>query len=153
MPLPQVPEALAKGVVDGVIIPYEIVPAIKANELTRFHSETDPSQPAIYTTTFLFAMNKARYETLSEKQRKVLDANSGIELSGWMGKIFFDGDEIGRSTVAADSINVIQPEVLQQWRELAQPIIDEWVNEMNQQGKNGNALLDSARSLTQKHNP
>ena len=79
----QVPEALAKGVIDGTIVPYEIVPAIKADELTKFHSETDASEPAIYTTTLLFAMNKARYEGLSARQKEVLDANSGVELSGW----------------------------------------------------------------------
>jgi TRAP-type C4-dicarboxylate transport system substrate-binding protein len=88
-------------------VPYEIVPAIKANELTKFHSETDPSEPAIYTTTFVFAMNKARYEGLSAKQKEVLDANSGVELSGWIGKIFTEGDQTGRASVAANSIIVI----------------------------------------------
>src|SRR5712691_10242321 len=77
MPLPQIPEALSKGVIDGVIVPWEIVPAIKVNELAKYHSETDPAQPAIYTTAFVFAMNKARYESLSAEQRKVIDANSG----------------------------------------------------------------------------
>ena len=151
MPVPQVPEALAKGVIDGTIVPWEIVPAIKANELTRFHSETDPTQPSIYTTTFLFAMNKARYDALSEKQKAVLDANSGVELSGWIGKVFSDADKTGRSTVDADSINVIAQTELKQWQKLAQPLFDDWVQEMNQRGANGTALLTSARTLTEKH--
>ncbi len=151
MPVPQVPEALAKGVIDGTIVPYEIVPAIKANELTRFHSETDPTQPSIYTTTFLFAMNKARYNALSDKQRAVLDANSGVELSGWIGKVFAEADEIGRSTVDADSINVIAQTELKEWQKLAQPLFEDWVQEMNRRGANGEALLDSARKLTRKY--
>jgi len=151
MPLPQVPEALAKGVIDGTIVPWEIVPAIKANELTHFHSETDPSEPAIYTTTFVLAMNKDRYNNLSKKQKAVLDANSGSELSGWIGNVFSDGDAVGRASVDPDSINVIPASELQQWQKLAQPITDEWVEEMNQRGANGKALLESARELTKKY--
>ena len=151
MPLPQVPEALAKGVIDGTIVPYEIVPAIKANELTHFHSETDPSEPAIYTTTFVLAMNKDRYNNLSAKQKAVLDANSGLELSGWIGKLFSDGDALGRASVDPDSINVIPASELKQWQKLAQPITDEWVEEMNQRGADGKALLESARELTRKY--
>ncbi len=151
MPVPQVPEALAKGVIDGTIVPYEIVPGIKANELTRFHSETDPAQPSIYTTTFLFAMNKARYKGLSDKQKAVLDANSGVELSGWIGKVFSEADANGRATVDADSINVIAQSELSQWQKLAQPLFDDWVQEMNARGADGNALLDSARKLTREY--
>ncbi len=151
MPLPQVPEALAKGVIDGTIVPYEIVPAIKANELTKFHSETDPSEPAIYTTTFLLAMNKARYEGLTAKQKEVLDANSGVELSAWIGKVFLEADAAGRATINAKNINVIPAEELKEWRKLAQPLFDEWAQEMNRKGADGNALLNSARTLARKH--
>jgi TRAP-type C4-dicarboxylate transport system substrate-binding protein len=151
MPVPQVAEALSKGVIDGAIVPYEIVPAIKANELTKFHSETDPSEPAIYTTTFVFAMNKARYEGLSASQKEVLDANSGVELSGWIGKVFSEADQTGRGTVPASSINVIPKTEIQNWKKVAQPVIDGWVEEMNERGEDGSALLESARNLTQKY--
>ncbi|KPK32225.1 MAG: C4-dicarboxylate ABC transporter [Betaproteobacteria bacterium SG8_40] len=153
MPIPQVPEALAKGVIDGTIVPYEIVPAIKADELTRFHSETPSSEPAIYTTTLLFAMNKARYEGLSAKQKEVLDANSGVELSGLAGRIFGEADVAGKATLDPDSINVIPPEEIEEWKKLAQPVITGWVDEMDGRGADGNALLNSARRLTQKYNP
>ncbi len=49
MPVPQVPEALAKGVIDGTLLPYEVMPALKVDELTRYHSEPGPDQPKIYT--------------------------------------------------------------------------------------------------------
>jgi len=151
MPLPQVPEALSKGVIDGVVVPYEIVPAIKVNELTKFHSEPDPSQAAIYTTVFLFAMNSARYDSLSPSQKKVIDAHSGVEMSGRMGKVMSDADAIGRNSVPADSINIIAAAEVQQWVTLSQPVIDRWVEAMNERGADGNALLQSARRLTEKY--
>ncbi len=151
MPLPQVPEALSKGVIDGVVVPYEIIPAIKANELTKFHSEPDSSQAAIYTTVFLFAMNSARYDKLSASQKKVIDAHSGVELSGRIGKVMSDADAIGRNSVAADSINTIPAAEVRDWVQLTQPVIDRWVEEMNERGADGKALLASARRLTEKY--
>jgi TRAP-type C4-dicarboxylate transport system substrate-binding protein len=151
MPLPQVPEALSKGVIDGVVVPYEIIPAIKVNELTKFHSEPDPSQPAIYTTVFLFAMNRARYASLSPSQKQVIDAHSGVEFSGRFGKVMSDADAVGRNSVPADSINVIATAEVQNWVTLSQPVIDHWVEEMNKRGADGKALLESARRLTQKY--
>ena len=55
MPVPQVGEALSKGVIDGAVIPWEVVPSDKVQELTKFHIETDPARPAFYTSTFIFA--------------------------------------------------------------------------------------------------
>jgi TRAP-type C4-dicarboxylate transport system substrate-binding protein len=146
MPVSQVPEALSKGVIDGALVPYEVVPAIKANELTKFHSETGPSYPALYTTVFIYAMNKARYESLPPELRKVIDANSGISLSGDIGRIFGESD-VGPRKALQDSVNIIPRDELDKWRKLVQPVIDGWVQEVTTKGANGAALLDSARKL------
>ena len=42
MPLPALGDALSKGVVDGYMLPWEVIPSIKAHEFTKFESETDP---------------------------------------------------------------------------------------------------------------
>jgi len=81
MPVPQVGEALSKGVIDGAVIPWEVVPSVKVQELTKFHIETDPARPAFYTSTFIFAMNKAKYASLPPDLKKVIDANSGQAFS------------------------------------------------------------------------
>jgi TRAP-type C4-dicarboxylate transport system substrate-binding protein len=64
MPLPQIPDALAKGTIDGCVIPWEVVPSVKVHELTKFHSQFDSAGGALYTTTFVMAMNKAKYNSL-----------------------------------------------------------------------------------------
>lgn len=152
MPLPQVPEALSKGVIDGVVVPYEIIPAIKVTELTKFHSEPDSTQPAIYTTVFLFAMNNARYDALSPGQKKVIDAHSGVDMSGRMGKVMSNADAIGRNSVPDDSVNIIPAAEVQQWVTLSKEVTTHWVEEMNERGADGKALLQSARRLTEKYN-
>jgi TRAP-type C4-dicarboxylate transport system substrate-binding protein len=151
MPVSQVAESLSKGVIDGALVPFEVVPAIKANELAKFHSVSDPSEPAIYVTTFLFGMNQAKYESLPADLKKVIDANSGIEVSGLIGRVFAEGDITGRKTISEDAINVIPKAEIETWKKLAQPVTEGWVKDMNGKGLDGMKLLQAARDLIAKH--
>lgn len=151
MPVPAVGEALAKGVIDGALVPYEVVPSVKIQEMVKFHSETDPDEPAIYTSTFMFVMNKARYDSLPADLRKVIDANSGADLSARIGGVFLQADAEGKKLTKGNTTNVIPRAELAQWKKAAQPVADAWVAEMNGKGLNGQQLLDGARALLQKH--
>ncbi len=150
MPVPQVPEALAKGVIDGALLPYEVVPALKADELTRFHSEPASGQPKIYTSVFVFGMNNARYQSLPMDLKKVIDDNTGIELSARIGRIFGEAEMVNRDKLPADSINIIPAEEISRWQKLGKAITDGWVRDITTTGVDGKALLKAAqRSIEQ----
>lgn len=151
MPVPAVGEAISKGVIDGAVVPYEVVPSVKIQELVKFHSETDPVEPAFYTSTFIFAMNKARYDGLSADLKKVIDANSGQGLSGQIGKVFLAADAEGKKLTTRNTTNVIPKEELANWKKAGQPVIDGWVSDLNGKGANGQQLLDAARALIAQH--
>ncbi len=151
MPVPAVSESLAKSVIDGALVPYEVVPAVKIQELVKFHSETDPAEPAIYTSVFLLAMNKARYESLPPDLKKVIDANSGKALSGMAGKAFLQADEEGKKTTTKNTTNVIPKSELESWKKVGQTVTDAWVAEVTANGANGKMLLDNARALIVKN--
>lgn len=151
MPVPQVGDALSKGVIDGAVVPYEVVPSVKLHELAKYHSETDPAEPAFYTSTFVFAMNKAKYDGLPPDLKKVIDANSGLALSGEIGKAFLQADGIGKRGVNRNTINVIPASELAQWKTLGAKLAADWVTEMNGKGLNGTRLIDDARALIAKH--
>ena len=153
MPVPQVSEALAKGVIDGAVIPWEVVPAVKVEQLTRHHTETDPKFPALYTAIFLFAMNSAKYQSLPADLRKVIDANSGAELSAWAGRIFQQADVPGRKLAEErkNQFYMVPAEELERWRKTAQVVADDWVKDMSGKGHDGKALIESARGLIRQH--
>ncbi|MBI3149577.1 MAG: TRAP transporter substrate-binding protein [Betaproteobacteria bacterium] len=153
MPVPQVPEALSKGVIDGAVLPWEVVPAIKVQELVKFHSEGDPAARALYTSVFIFAMNKAKYASLPADLKKVIDANSGPETSAWIGKVW-DDSATGARKLAVDrknQFNTIPAAELKKWEAAAAPLADEWVKDVSAKGHDGKALLQSARDLIGKH--
>jgi len=153
MPLPSIPDALSKGTIDGCVIPWEVVPAVKVNELTKFHSEFPSTGPALYTTTFVMAMNKPKYDGLAPDLKKIIDANSGSAASAWLGKTQQSNDPLGRKS-ATDRNNTIYSfttEQTQEFQKLSAAIDDEWMADMDKRGFKGKALFDSAKALIAKH--
>lgn len=153
MPLPQIPDALSKGTIDACVIPWEVVPSVKVHELTKFHSEFDNSAGALYTTTFVLTMNKPKYDSLAPDLKKVIDANSGMATSAWLGKTQQSNDAAGRKT-AVDRGNTIYQFTAAQREEfvkLSARVDDEWVADMDKRGFKGAQLLQTARELIAKH--
>ena len=153
MPLPSIPDALSKGTINGCVIPWEVVPSVKVNELTKFHAEFDPAGGSLYTTTFVMAMNKAKYNSMAPDLKKVIDNNSGMATSGWLGKVQQGNDPIGRKSASDrnNTIFTVSAADAQDFRRKSRPIEVEWVEDMNKRGLDGKKLLDTARALIEKH--
>ncbi len=147
MPVPAIPEALSKGVVDATVIPWEVVGALKVSELVKNHTEFPGN--AIYTTTFIFAMNKDKYESLPDDLKAIIDANSGEEFSAFAGKTM-QADDAGPRAAAVEmgnNIITLTPEQTAAWKEAAQGTIDEWTAEMDGKGLDGTGLRKRAAEL------
>jgi TRAP-type C4-dicarboxylate transport system substrate-binding protein len=153
MPLPGIPDALSKGTIDACVIPWEVVPSVKVHELTKFHTEFDNTGPALYTTTFVMAMNRPKYESLAPDLKKVIDANSGLATSAWLGKTQQGNDPIGRKAAVdhGNTIYKVTPAEREQFVKLSAPIDEEWVADMNKRGFKGAELLSSAKALIAKN--
>lgn len=152
MPVPQVPEALSQGVIDGAVVPWEVVPALRLQEMVRHHTEI-PGSPTLYTTSFILAMNRAKYDGLAPELRRALDACSG-QVAAAMAAVPWD--ERG-PVVEADvrrrgnEILAISEEEKQRWIRATQPVTEAWVAQTRERGFDGAALLAEARALVAKH--
>ncbi len=153
MPLPAITDALNKGAINGCVIPWEVVPSVKVNELTKFHAEFNPAGGSLYTTTFVMAMNKAKYNSLAPDLKKVLDNNSGMATSAWLGKTQQGNDAIGRKSASdrGNTIYTISATEAQEFRRTARYVEFDWAQDMNKRGFDGKKLLDTARGLIEKH--
>jgi len=151
MPVPAVSEGLSKGVIDGTTIPWEVTAALKVPELVKNHTEF--SGAALYTLTFVLAMNKDKYNALPDDLKAVIDQNSGEEFSVFAGGTQADADGPARDNAVALGNNIItlDAEATKEWRALSQPIYDEWVADMKGKGIDGQALIDEARMLIDKY--
>ncbi len=148
MPVPQVPESLSRNVIDGTVIPWEVTRALRVAELVDTHTEFGGDR-SFYTTFFLFAMNRDSYDNLPEDLRAVIDANSGIETSAWVGRVMDEGDEPAREIAVerGNTIVTIEGDELARWQEAAETVVESWIADMAAQDIDGQALIDSLNAL------
>jgi len=153
MPIPQVTEALSKSVIDGAMVPWEVAPALKLQEVAKYHLDTAPGVPKMSNSIFVLAMNPAKYDGMPADLKKILDANTGIEFSRHIGKVF-DGTTAPGIKLARDAggvFDTLSPAEYARWQKACEPVVTEWIGEAAAKGANGQALYDDARALLKKY--
>jgi TRAP-type C4-dicarboxylate transport system substrate-binding protein len=153
MPVPQLPEAMSKGVVDGTSLPWEVVPALKIDEIAKTHTETPPGQPTMSNTIFAVVMNQAKYDSLPAELKKVIDANSGVGASQMAGRIW-DGTIAPARKSALEkkaTINVITAAEYERWKKATENVDKDWFTEVAAKGGNGPALLEDAKAMIKRY--
>ena len=153
MPVPAVTDAVSKGVVDGYVLPWEVIPSIKAHEVVKYHTETDPQMPALYTAVFLLAMNPKKYESLPPDLKAIIDRNSGFETSGALGRLWDASKPPGRQPAVdrGNTFYTVPATELSQWERATRVLYADWISDMNKRGHDGNAMLADARALITKY--
>jgi TRAP-type transport system periplasmic protein len=152
MPVPQVPEALAQRVIDGAVIPWEVIPALKVNELVRNHTEI-PGSPTLYTATFVLAMNRPKYEGLPADLKTAIDKNSG-QIAATMAGAMWDEQALIVSDAVrkrGNTIITLSEDEKARWRKTTEPVVEAWVKQVKERGIDGGKLLDSFRALVAKY--
>jgi TRAP-type C4-dicarboxylate transport system substrate-binding protein len=149
MPVTALADAMNKGVLDGAVVPWEVVPAVKVHEVARFHTETDPNVPALYTAVFLLAMNPKTYDRLAPELKAVIDRNSGLELSTQAGRLWEQQKAPARKLAQdrGNTVIVVPAAELANWQRAAQPVLVEWIADMKRRQIDGDVLLADARAL------
>jgi TRAP-type C4-dicarboxylate transport system substrate-binding protein len=139
-------------VVDGTTIPYEISLPLKIHELVKYHMEFEDGT-RLGTAVFLFGMNQARYDSLPDDLKKVIDANSGPNIAKQIGQVWMDVEGPGRRAALEagnefiDWPNADQPA----WQAAIQPAIDRWLAEVDSAGIDGEGLLAAAEAAVAAH--
>jgi len=107
----------------------------------------------LYTSFFVFAMNKAKYEALPPDIRKVIDANSGMEASKWAGRVMDEGDAPGIAAAKAAGNKLITLDAAEtaRWKAAAAPIAEAWVKEMASKGYPAAEMLADAKALIARY--
>lgn len=154
MPAPAVTESVAKNVIDGATLPWEAMTSFKMQEICKTHTETGPKHAKISNAFFVFAMNLGKYNSLPPELKKVIDQNSGREVSAWVGKVW-DSNTAAARKIAVDrgsTMNILSDAEYRRWEKVTEQVDDEWVKEVDAKGGNGKALLNDAKALLKKYN-
>jgi TRAP-type C4-dicarboxylate transport system substrate-binding protein len=152
MPVPEVPQALTTGVIDGAVIPWEVFGSLRIESVTKDHTEFGAENGGMATSVMALVMNNAKYDALPDDLKKVIDDNSGAALVALAGKALDDAEAAERQKAidAGGTITVIPEEGLAEWTTASQPVSDAWVKAMTDAGHDGQAMLDDAKAMLAK---
>ncbi|MBE0622632.1 MAG: TRAP transporter substrate-binding protein [Burkholderiales bacterium] len=152
MPVPQLPQALSKKIVDGALIPWEIIPALKLQDQTEYDIE-GPNKSRFGTTTFQVSMNKARWDKLPADIQKAFRDASGPDWWQKVGDIWAANDD-GGIALAVKSGNkhiMLTDTEMEAFHTKLESVVDKWVAEVKGKGIDGAALVAKARKLIAKY--
>ena len=152
MPVPDLPQSLSKGVVEGAMIPFEIIPALNIQDQTDYQIE-GADKTRFGTTAFQVSMNKARWDSLPEDVQQAFRDASDEEWLREVGEIWRAQEERGiEIAVAAGNEHItLTEEQTQAFREVLEPVVDRWIEEVSGKGIDGEALVQTARRLLDEH--
>ncbi len=153
-PLPKIPQLLSKGVIDGALLPFEIAPAVKMQDLVSHFSILEGNQPRLNTSVFSFLMNPTSYKKLPTDLKRVIDGLSGRNISVGAAETWAGIEVPGRKVMASKSKNkfhTIPASEVAKMREAAKPAIAQWLKAMKGRNINGQELLDDARAMVAKY--
>jgi TRAP-type C4-dicarboxylate transport system substrate-binding protein len=150
-PVPQIPQLLAKGVVDGVMIPYEVVPPLKVHENVKYH--VDVTGPRMNASVFLMAMNRNSYAKLPADLKKVIDNNSRHKLAPFAGHVWVNNEKPGfaLSKKQGNEFITLNATETAKIRAAGEKAIERWIADVAKKGIDGRALLKDARAMIARH--
>lgn len=152
MPVPELPVAISKGVVDGALIPYEVSLPLRLHELTNSHTEI-VGERGLYTAVFLLIMNKDKFNSLPTLLQEIIDNNSGLTMAQIAGRLWDQSEIPGKQAAidSGDSFYTIRGEELRKWRLITNKVRNTWIKEMSAKGIDGKELIDEAENLIKKY--
>ncbi|GGA54031.1 TRAP transporter substrate-binding protein [Pelagibacterium lentulum] len=151
MPVPEVPQSLSRGVIDGTTIPWQVTLALRTSDIVTHHTEFSGDH-GLYTQTFAFVMNQGTYDRMPEDLQAIIDANSGVEWAGRFGAANDADDLVAReqAQLAGNTIHMLDAAETVRWQEAAQVTIENWYAEAQAAGFDGHALHQRAIELVEQ---
>ena len=75
MPLPDVPQSLSKNAIDGAVLPMEVFPAFKFQQLTKYTTEIKGGG-GFGGSVLLLLMNKDKFNSLPKDLQAILEEST-----------------------------------------------------------------------------
>lgn len=151
MPVPDVPQSLSKGAIDGAMLPFEIMPPLKLHELTKY-SILGEDGSRFGTSVFLFMMNKDRYDALPDDLKAIIDQNSGAAIAEMAGELWNETEKPGMQMQLDSGGEIVGIDAASKARfdELDALIEARWIEEAKGQGIDGVALVEAAKASVEE---
>jgi TRAP-type C4-dicarboxylate transport system substrate-binding protein len=147
---PEVRDIIERGVADGVTFPWGSLVLFGIDKVTKYDMEAP-----LYTTTFVFVMNKDKYNAMSDKQKAAIDKNCTTEMAGVVGEHWGKFEDAGIDKVKAEEgheVYKLTPDQTAAWKKAAEPLVKTWSDGAKKAGIDPDAALADLKASLKKYN-
>ncbi len=147
---PEARDVLERGVADAMTSPWGSISLFGIDKVTKYHMDVP-----LYVTSFVWVMNKGKYESLSPAQKKVIDSHCNAE---WAQKVaspwadFEFGGHAKLASLSGHEVYRLTPEQVAAWRKASAPTEAQWEGEVRKAGYDPKTVLDSLKQSLARHN-
>jgi TRAP-type C4-dicarboxylate transport system substrate-binding protein len=142
-------DMLERGVADAITFPWASISLFGIDKVTKYHLDAP-----LYTTPYVWGMNKAKYAALSAGQKKVIDDHC---TTAWASKIaapwtaFEFGGRAKLAALPGHQVLKLTPAQLQQWRAATAPAEKQWAESVKKAGQDPAAVMASLKQALVKN--
>jgi TRAP-type C4-dicarboxylate transport system substrate-binding protein len=147
---PEVRDIIERGVADAVTFPWGSLVLFGIDKVTKFQMDAP-----LYVTTFVFVINKDKYNEMSERQKKAIDDNCNTEAAGRVGEFWGKFEDAGIDKVKAEAgqeVYTLTPEQTALWKKASEPLIKTWGDGVRKTGVDPDAALSELKASLAKYN-
>ena len=141
---PEAREVLERGVADAITFPWRSLLLFGIDKVVKY----DMDMP-FATTTFVWVMNKSKYDGMSAAQKAVIDSHCTTEWAEKVASPWADWERAGRDMVAAEAghdVYKLTPDQVAAWRKAAEPLKAKWASQV----KDADAVFAELRAELKK---
>src|ERR1700741_4071001 len=147
---PEVRDIIERGVADGGTFPAGSLVLFGVDKVTKFHMDAP-----LYVTTFVFVMNKDKYDGMSDRQKKAIDDNCNTETAGKVGAPWGEFEDPGVDKIRAEpgqEVYKLNPEQIAEWKKAAEPLVKAWAGGVKKTGVDPDTAMSELKASLAKYN-
>lgn len=147
MPVTEMAEGLRLGAIDSSVFPFEAIDLFGLEDLLVNLTDAKFAAPR-----FIVLMNQARYDSLPNDLKAVIDRHSGLAMSQAIGAGLDAREAADKARYAGqDGYTVIDlsDEARSAMMAATEGVYGAWIEDVGTRGVDGQALLDRARALAE----
>ena len=146
---PESRDAIERGVADEITFPWGSIFLFGIDKVVKYHIDVP-----LYTTVFTYNINLAKYNTMSDGQKKIIDDHCTPEWASKVTDPWTDFEANGRvkmKALAGHEVYPLTPEQLAIWKKAVAPLNASWAEQVKKAGGDPVAIEADLQAMLKKH--
>jgi len=146
---PESRDMLERGVADAITFPWASIFLFGIDRVVKYHIDAP-----LYSTVFTYSMNRAKYDSLSAAQKKVIDDHCSTDWAVKVAGPWADFEHAGIEKMKAASgheVYGLSGEQLAAWKRTVEPLTKAWAESVQKAGANPETTMADLKASLGKY--